>query len=279
VEANNLYTYVSLAWWGFARLYTLLGNLLQAEEWYERLFRRWKESEDACLIIPIALDAVTFFTNTGQLIKARQWFVELDQIARKTANPVAVAALWESQGVMKAREGLLEQAIQALRQAVEDWDRLKRRFQQALASQRLAQVLLIWARRRTVERAARQAARTEAETLLDKAFAVYEDLSIPVGIAEVQALRARTQLEAQRKRRRTLEARHHQADLTEREMQVLAQLAAGRTNREIAIALSISVGTVGVHVSHILTKLKCVTRTQAVSNALAKGWVSSVEET
>jgi len=45
------------------------------------------------------------------------------------------------------------------------------------------------------------------------------------------------------------------------------------------MVLSIGVGTVGVHVSHILTKLQCATRTQAVSYALAKGWVSGVEET
>jgi DNA-binding NarL/FixJ family response regulator len=272
--------HVSLAWWGFARLYTLQGKLRQAGAWYESLFSRWKASEDTCLIIPIALDAIAYYTHTGPLSKARQWFVELDQIARKTANPVAVAALWESQGVMKASEGALEHAIQALRQAVEGWARLKRRYQQALASQRLAELILIWAARRTLGRTERQAARAEAETLLAQACEVYVDLAIPASSAQVQDLRASTHLEAQRKRRRTLEARPRQAGLTQREMQVLSHLAAGRTNREIATALNVSVGTVGVHVSHILTKLDCTTRTQAVSYALAKGWVSSmVEET
>jgi DNA-binding CsgD family transcriptional regulator len=214
------------------------------------------------------------------LSKARQWFVELDHIARTTANPVAVAALWESQGVMKASEGALEQAIQALRQAVEGWARLKRRYQQALASQRLAEQILIRAARRTLGRTERQAAREEADTLLDKALAIFEGLGIPSSSAEVQALRTSTHLEAQRKRRSTLDAHLSQAGLTQRELQVLSNLAAGRTNREIATALNLSVRTVGVHVSHILTKLNCTTRTQAVSYALAKGWVSSmVEET
>ena len=43
--------------------------------------------------------------------------------------------------------------------------------------------------------------------------------------------------------------------LTEREREVLASLVAGRTNREIADAMFISVKTASVHVSNILRKL------------------------
>ncbi len=49
---------------------------------------------------------------------------------------------------------------------------------------------------------------------------------------------------------------------------------AGRTNREIAETLHISVGTVELHVNHILTKLDCQTRTQAAAYAIAQGWVN-----
>jgi DNA-binding NarL/FixJ family response regulator len=51
--------------------------------------------------------------------------------------------------------------------------------------------------------------------------------------------------------------------LTSREEAVLQEVAKGRTNREIAEALGIAEKTVGVHVSHILAKLGCKTRTQA----------------
>ncbi len=279
IESFDHYWTLAQLWWGFAKLHTVRGNKQQVAGYYHRILDRWKTTEDTYFILPIALDAIAFYAGRGELTKARQWLIELENITRKTDNPVAIAALWESRGVVRAREGSLEQAIEALRQAVEAWDRLKRHYQQALASQRLAELLLIWAARRTKGRTERQAARAEAETLLDKAFAVYEGLSIPEKSAEVQALRTRSQLEAQRKRRRTLEARPSQAGLTQREMQILMHLAAGRTNREIATVLNLSVGTVGVHVSHILTKLKCSTRTQAVSYALAKGWVNTVEET
>jgi DNA-binding NarL/FixJ family response regulator len=51
--------------------------------------------------------------------------------------------------------------------------------------------------------------------------------------------------------------------LTSRERDVLLQVAAGRTNREIAELLFISPKTVSVHVSHILDKLGVRSRVQA----------------
>jgi DNA-binding NarL/FixJ family response regulator len=51
--------------------------------------------------------------------------------------------------------------------------------------------------------------------------------------------------------------------LTGRERQVLAEVAAGRTNSQIAGRLFISERTVGVHVSHILEKLQVRSRVQA----------------
>ena len=52
---------------------------------------------------------------------------------------------------------------------------------------------------------------------------------------------------------------------------MLAQVAAGHTNREIALALFISESTAGVHVSNILGKLAVSTRTEAARVALDQG--------
>ena len=66
----------------------------------------------------------------------------------------------------------------------------------------------------------------------------------------------------------------HSAELTEREQEVLRQLAFGRTNHEIAEALVVSDETVKTHVGNILTKLQLAHRTQAVIYALKKGIIS-----
>lgn len=51
--------------------------------------------------------------------------------------------------------------------------------------------------------------------------------------------------------------------LTDRETEVLALIAEGLSNRDIAARLTISAGTTKTHVSRILTKLGCRSRTQA----------------
>ncbi len=62
-------------------------------------------------------------------------------------------------------------------------------------------------------------------------------------------------------------------ELTEREIEVLRQLARGRTNREIAEALFISEETVKTHVGNILSKLHLAHRAQALIYALKQGLV------
>jgi len=63
-------------------------------------------------------------------------------------------------------------------------------------------------------------------------------------------------------------------ELTEREIEVLRQLAHGRTNREIAEALFISEETVKTHIGNILSKLHLAHRTQAVIYAIKQGIIS-----
>lgn len=53
--------------------------------------------------------------------------------------------------------------------------------------------------------------------------------------------------------------------LTPREQQVATVVAAGYTNRQIAVALSISLGTVKDHVHSILTKTGFETRSQLIA--------------
>lgn len=61
--------------------------------------------------------------------------------------------------------------------------------------------------------------------------------------------------------------------LTQREQEILALIATGKTNQEIADVLYITSGTVRVHVHAILHKLNVRDRTQAVVLALQKNWI------
>jgi DNA-binding NarL/FixJ family response regulator len=63
-------------------------------------------------------------------------------------------------------------------------------------------------------------------------------------------------------------------NLSQRETEVLRELAKGRTNKEIGKALGVSEETVKTHVGNILAKLQLEHRTQAVIYAVKQGLVS-----
>lgn len=61
--------------------------------------------------------------------------------------------------------------------------------------------------------------------------------------------------------------------LTERETEVLREIVAGKSNKEIGAALFISEATVKTHINNMLNKLGVTDRTQAATTALQRGIV------
>ena len=72
-----------------------------------------------------------------------------------------------------------------------------------------------------------------------------------------------------------LAERMPQSDLSPRELEVLRHVADGKSNKRIADALGLSEATVRTHVSNILSKLGVDDRTQAATEALRRGILSS----
>jgi two-component system, NarL family, response regulator len=65
-----------------------------------------------------------------------------------------------------------------------------------------------------------------------------------------------------------------QPELSERELEILKQMARGKSNKEIGQALYISEYTVKNHVRSILKKLNAIGRTEAIAIATGRGLVS-----
>ena len=76
---------------------------------------------------------------------------------------------------------------------------------------------------------------------------------------------------------RVLSERAAPDDLTARELDVLREVALGRSNPEIASVLGVSDETVKTHVAHLLAKLQVENRAQAIVQALKRGLVTLEE--
>jgi DNA-binding NarL/FixJ family response regulator len=66
-------------------------------------------------------------------------------------------------------------------------------------------------------------------------------------------------------------------DLTPREVDVLRQVALGRSNKDIAAALDIGEETVKTHIGHLLAKLQVENRVQAIVQGIKRGVVALEE--
>ncbi|MGI8869688.1 MAG: ATP-binding protein [Mycobacteriales bacterium] len=141
--------------------------------------------------------------------------------------------------------------------ASEAWAALGRPRGQAYSQIRAAEAHLV----------ARSA--SAAETALRAAHRAAADLGAAplVVLAEMTALRGRVSLRAPG---RPADQAGGTEGLTARELQVLTELAAGLSNRDIAERLFVSPRTVGVHVSNVLAKLGVRTRAEAAAYAVRK---------
>ena len=190
----------------------------------------------------VILAAVEILTAVGDLETARIAADELSRIAERLPVPAVRAFAAHASGALGMAEGDLPAALSSLREAWTLWQELELPYQAARV-----RVLLGQACQQSGDQVA-------AEFELDAARQFFQRVSAQPDIARVDELRGSA--------RQT--ATHA---LSARERQVIALVATGKTNREIARQLSISERTVDRHVSNILLKLNLPTRSAATAYA------------
>jgi DNA-binding CsgD family transcriptional regulator len=104
----------------------------------------------------------------------------------------------------------------------------------------------------------------KAAALLDDALAISRELGM-------RALEERVVTLQEHRPPPPRRARHYPCGLSQREVEVLHLLVAGKSNREIADTLCISTNTVANHVRNILTKTNTANRTEAATFAIHEG--------
>ncbi|HEX7060973.1 MAG TPA: LuxR C-terminal-related transcriptional regulator [Woeseiaceae bacterium] len=177
----------------------------------------------------------------GELEEARRASVELGEIAAAYPSAMLGAIAAQVEGTVKLAGDDAGAALVSLRRGWQVWQELAAPYEAARA-----RVLIASACRALGDE---DGARLE----LDAARAAFEELGARPDLTRIDAL-----------------APDGGADthgLTDRELEVLRLVAAGRTNREIAATLVLSEHTVARHVQNIFAKLRVSSRTAATAFA------------
>jgi DNA-binding CsgD family transcriptional regulator len=180
--------------------------------------------------------------TVGDVQAARDACHELEEIAGAFDTGVLGAMAAHARGAVELAEGNPHAALGSLRRAVEVW-------RQVGAPYAAARV------RTLIGLACRALGDDDGGGLeLDAARAVFEQLGAAPDLARIDAL-----IEGA--------SSVHRHGLTRRELQVLRQVAAGKTNKAIAAELCLSEKTIDRHVSNIFAKLDVASRAAATAFA------------
>ncbi|MGO4664390.1 AAA family ATPase [Terrabacter sp. 2TAF16] len=189
-------------------------------------------------------------------VHARSWVDRLDRQAARLrwSSPLSDAYRAEHAALMARFDG--HETAVLWRRAVAAWVVVGRVWDEAHCRLRLAESLLAEGHRR------------DAQTESTEAFEIARRLGAAPLHEEIKGFARRARLPLPGDVRRQTD----RADvLTARECEVLALVAEGRSNNEIASALFMSPKTASVHVSRILTKLQAANRTEAAAIARRHG--------
>ena len=250
-EARSLFARSEAAWTariGSVELALDEGDAATALALAERLERATEGRRlDRVAVLALLVRAAI---AAGGLETARAASQELDELAETVATPRARAAAAHAGGVAAHAGGDLDLARRRLEDAVDVLALCEAPYERARAQLSLARVLFA--------AGPGSRARSEATMARDAFFAL-------------DARRDRDA--AARLLERPAPASAASSPLTKRERQVLAYVAAGRSNREIATELVVSPHTVHRHVANILRKLDQPTRAAAAAHAARDGLV------
>ena len=224
---------------GLALLRLAQGQVAPADAAIRRVL---DEADDPIARVRVLGAYVEIVLESGDVAAARAAADELTTIAAEIGAPYLRAQAEHCTGAVLLAEGDARAALGSLRAAWTGWRKLEAPYEAAQV-----RVLIGLACRSLGDD-------DSAEMELDAARAVFEQLAAAPAVARVEQLCGTVSADAA-------------TGLTAREVQVLALVAQGKTNRAIADELFISEKTVARHVSNIFTKLGLSSRSAATAYA------------
>ena len=195
-------------------------------------------------VYPFRPDAVEALVMVGRTVEARLVAHELSRVAQELDHPWGQAVTARAEADLASAEGNHEAAVRLADRAIELIRALPMPFE-------LGRTLLVAGH---VRRRARQ--KRLSRQALEEAIALFGSLGAPLWLAKARDELARVSGRAP-----------SPAALTSTEAQVARLVAAGRSNKEVADALFISVNTVEANLTRIYRKLGLRSRAELAARA------------
>ena len=210
---------------------------------------------DRLLTLHVLMILIEAHVGAGALDAARSYLATFERTLEGANFRAGRVFLLEAQA-LTAQDA--DNAAAFLESALAGWRELALPYEAARVQTRLAELLI-----------QTDARRDEGLELAADALRIFERLGAGLDISRANKVLRQAGVRVNRPRKPTAELPEPLGRLTQRELEVLAELARGRTNKQIAKTLSMSPKTVGNHVSAILAKLGCATRTEASRFAIS----------
>lgn len=232
-----------------ARMALDRGDALTAIELCQRNLR---QTPDHCLIdrAPALELLIRAYAAHGERDPAQRALATLREIAQQVGTDRLEAGVESCRGLLAMSAGDQASARACFEDAVDRLERAQAPFDCACARLDLAECLAVLKRP------------TDAAREAEKARSVLQELGAPAQAERAKRLQAPPDV--------VLMAESH-SNLTRREREVLAWVARGHKNREIAHELGLSGHTIHRHVANILRKLDLPSRAAAAAHAAKLG--------
>ena len=249
-----------------ARVRLAGGDVDGAARAIDRCVAAWRDAGAPAKSDRMLADGVEVYLRAGRTDAAGALLAALAAAAERGGHPLALACLADARGLLAAHQGRHQDAAGHFARAAERWQELGAQFREARARRRWAESLL------QAGALCGQGGQEEARRQLALAREIGERLG---AAPELQAIDAT--LRRHRLAPRATAAPSGGDRLTPREREVLALIAQGHGNREIAERLFITEKTAEHHVSNILGKLGFTSRVQAAAYAVEQGLATAPE--
>lgn len=230
---------------GLALLHLAKGQRKEAVAGIQNALNETSDKRKRAELLPVA---VTVMLSARQMDEAKKASEEMLSIATECDVPYLTAMAAHGAGQVAFETGEMKQALKYLQEALPCWHTLHFPYETARSRELKGRIYS----------ALGDASNAESE--FEAAKWTLQQLQAIPDLARVEQLL-------------TKKKDHNNYGLTLREMQVLDQIALGKTNRLIAASLFISERTVDRHVSNLFNKLGVSSRVSAITFALQNNLV------